>query len=69
VEGIKIRRFGRIKKFKRIGIQPLCGEYPSWVPHLSFKEKDFVTFLCMIQYWMWLGKFSWGRSVCVRRSE
>jgi hypothetical protein len=68
VERIKIRRFGRIKNFKRIRIQPLCGEYPYWVLYLSFKEKDFVTFLCMILYWMWLGELSWG-SVCVRRSE
>ncbi len=20
--------------------QPLCGEYPSWVPYLAFEEED-----------------------------
>ncbi len=35
----------------------MCGEYISWVPYLSFKEKNSVTFICMILNWMWLGKF------------
>jgi hypothetical protein len=34
VKGIMIRRFMKIKKFKRIRIQPLCGEHPSWVPNI-----------------------------------
>jgi hypothetical protein len=33
VEGIRIRRFKRIKKYRRIRIQPLCGEHHSWVPY------------------------------------
>ncbi len=53
-------------KFKMIRIQPLCGEYPSWVPYLSFKEEDYASFLCLILDWRWLNEFSWGRSVCVR---
>jgi len=40
VEGIKIR------------IQPLCNEYIFWVPYLSFAEKDYASFLCMILDWM-----------------
>jgi len=51
VEGIKIR------------IQPLCNEYIFWVPYLSFAEKDYASFLCMILDWMWLREFSWGKNV------
>jgi hypothetical protein len=58
VEGIRIRRFRKIMKFKKIRIQPLCGEYPSWVPYLSFEEEDCVSFFYMILNWTWLGKFS-----------
>ncbi len=32
-----IRRFRRIIKSKRMGTPPLCGEYPSWVPYISFE--------------------------------
>ncbi len=52
-------------KFRKIRIQPLCGEYPFQVPYLFFKAEDCVSFLCMILDWMWLGEFSWGRSVYV----
>jgi hypothetical protein len=52
--GIKIRRSRRIIKFKKIKIQPLCVEYFSWVPCLSFKEEDCASFLCMIPDLMWL---------------
>jgi hypothetical protein len=64
VEGIKIRRFIRIRKYIKIKIQPLCGEYPSWVFYLSFKEEDCGSFLCIILVWMWLGKFFLGKK-CV----
>ncbi len=58
-------RIRRIRTFKKIRIQPLCGEYLSWVPYLSFEEEYCASFLCMILYWMWLRECSWGRSVCV----
>jgi hypothetical protein len=35
VEGIWIRKSRKIKKYRRMNIQPLCGEYPSWVLYLS----------------------------------
>jgi hypothetical protein len=65
VEKIKIRRSRRIRKTRKIKTQPLCGEYPSWVPYLSFEEEDCESFFCMILHWMWLGRFFWGRSVYV----
>ncbi len=34
MQGIKIRRSKRIRKFRRIRTSPLCGEYPSWVPYI-----------------------------------
>jgi hypothetical protein len=40
VEGIRMRRFRRIRKSKKRRIQPLSGEYFSWVPYLSFEEED-----------------------------
>jgi hypothetical protein len=55
----------RIRKSRKIRIQPLCSEYISWVPYLSFEEEDCDPFLCMILDWMWLGEFSLGRSVYV----
>jgi hypothetical protein len=45
---IRVRKNRRIRKFKRIKTQPLCGEYLSWVPYLSFEEEDCESFLCMI---------------------
>jgi len=54
VEGIMIRRFKKIRKSRKIRIQPLCGEYPSWVFYLSFEEEDYESFLSMILDWMWL---------------
>ncbi len=57
VKGIRIKIFKRIKKSKNIRIQPLCGEYPSWVLYLFLKEEDCGSFLCMIIDWMWLRKF------------
>ncbi len=29
-------------------MEPLCGEYPSWVPCLSFEEEDCGSFFNMI---------------------
>jgi hypothetical protein len=34
VEGIKTRKSRRIRKFKRIRTQPLCGEHLLWVLYL-----------------------------------
>jgi hypothetical protein len=65
VEKIRIRRSRRIRKARKIKTQPLCGEYPYWVPYLSFEEEDCESFFCMILHWMWLGRFFWGRSVYV----
>jgi hypothetical protein len=48
VESIRIRRYRRICKSRKIRIQTLCGEYPSWVPYLYFDEEDCGAFLCMI---------------------
>jgi hypothetical protein len=48
VKGIRINGFRRIKKYKKIKTQPLCGDYLSWVPYLSFEEEDCASFLCMI---------------------
>jgi hypothetical protein len=48
MERIRIRRFRRLRKSRRIKksrkkkTQPLCGEYPSWVPYLSFEEEDYA---------------------------
>jgi hypothetical protein len=48
MEGIKIRIFRKIKRSRRIKncrkirTQPLCGEYPYWVPYLSFEEEDYA---------------------------
>jgi hypothetical protein len=56
--GIRIRRSRRIRKFRKIRIQPLCVESLSWVPYLSFEEEDCASFLCMILDLMWLQKFS-----------
>jgi hypothetical protein len=58
-----------IRRFRKIRIQPLCGEYPSWVPYLSFEKEDCASFLCMILDWMWLKEFFQGKNVCVRREE
>ncbi len=41
-------KFRRIRKSRKIRIQPLCGEYPYWVPYLFFEEEDCASFLCMI---------------------
>jgi hypothetical protein len=49
VEGIRIRRFGRVRKSRKTKNQPSCGEYPSWVLYLSFEKEDYGSFLCMIQ--------------------
>ncbi len=71
MKNIKIRRFKRIrksrkiKKFRMINIQPLCGEYLSWVHYLFFKEEDCGSFICMILNWMWVREFFLGRSVYV----
>jgi len=71
VEGIRMRRFRKIKRSKRImksmkiKIQPLCGEYVSWVLYLSFKEEYCGLFFCIVLVWRWLGQFFWGRSVYV----
>jgi hypothetical protein len=46
--GIRIRRFRRIMKSRKIRTQPLCGEYISCVPYLSFGEEDCESFFCMI---------------------
>jgi hypothetical protein len=48
VEGIRIRRNRKIRKFRKIRTQPLCCEYSSWVPYLCFEEEDPKSFLCMI---------------------
>jgi hypothetical protein len=46
VEGIRIRRSKRIRKYRRIRTQPLCGEHHSWVPYSilgrseGFERKD-----------------------------
>ncbi len=69
MEGIRIGRSKRIRKFRKIKVQPLCGEYPSWVLYLSFGEEDCRSFLCMILDWMWLGEFFWGRNVCILKIE
>jgi hypothetical protein len=69
VEGIKRRRSRRIRKSKKIRIQPLCGEYPPWVSYLSFEEEDCASFLCMILDWMWLREFSRGKNVCMKKRE
>jgi hypothetical protein len=53
VERIRIRKSRRIRKAKKIKTQPLCGEYPSWVPYLSFEEEDCESLFCMILNWMW----------------
>jgi hypothetical protein len=43
VEEIKIRGFRRIKKSRRIRIQPLCGQHHFWVPCLFLEGmKDFI---------------------------
>jgi hypothetical protein len=43
VEGIKIMRCRRIRKSRRIKIQPLCGEHLSLVPYLFLGGmKDFI---------------------------
>jgi hypothetical protein len=48
MEGIKIKIFRKIKRSRRIKncrkirTQPLCGEYPSWVPYLFFEEEDYA---------------------------
>jgi hypothetical protein len=65
VEGIRIRRFRRIMKSRKINIQPLYGEYPSWVSYLSFDEEDcaYHSFY-MILYWRWLREF-FGEEVCM----
>jgi len=55
----------RSRRIRKIRTQPLCGEYPSWVPFLSFEEEDCESFLCMILNWMWFKKLSWRRSVYV----
>jgi hypothetical protein len=52
-------------KFMKIRIQHLCGEYPYWVPYLSFEEEDCAWFLYMILDYMWLQEYYWGRSVCM----
>jgi hypothetical protein len=52
VEKIRIRIFRKIRKTRKIKTQPLCGEYPSWVPYLSFEEEDYESFFCMILHWM-----------------
>jgi hypothetical protein len=65
VKGIRIRKFRRIRKSRNIRIQPLCNEYFYWVLYLPFEEENYPSFLCMIIDWMWLGEFSWGRSVYV----
>jgi len=44
MEWIKIRIFKKIRKFRKIKIQPLCGEYYSWVLYLSFEEEDCASF-------------------------
>ncbi len=31
MKGIRTKIFKRIMKSRKIRIQPLCGEYPSWV--------------------------------------
>jgi hypothetical protein len=69
MEGIRIRRSKRIIKFRKIRSQPLCDEYPSWVPYLSFKDKNCASFLCMILDWMWLQKLYWGRNVCEEKKR
>jgi hypothetical protein len=48
-------RSRRIKKSRKIRHHPLCGEYPYWVPYLSFEEEDYGSFLCIMLDWMWLG--------------
>ncbi len=53
------------KEIYEIKTQHLCGEYPSWVLYLSFKEEDCGSFFCIILIWMWRGKFFWVRSVYV----
>jgi len=60
-----IMRFKRIKKFRKIRIQPLCGEYLSWVPYLFFEEEDCAPFLCKILNWIWLGEFSKEKKMCM----
>jgi hypothetical protein len=50
-----VRRSRRLQKSKKIKTQPLCGEYPSWFPYLSFEEEDCGSFLYMIIDW--LGEF------------
>jgi hypothetical protein len=40
VKWIRIRRFKTIKKFRNIKTPPLCGEYPSWVPYISFERRE-----------------------------
>jgi hypothetical protein len=40
VKWIRIRRSRKIKKFRRIKTPPLCGEYPSWVPYISFEGRE-----------------------------
>jgi len=52
-------------KSKKIRTQPLCGEFFFCVPYLSFEKEDCGSFFFMILNWMWLGEFSWGRSVYV----
>jgi hypothetical protein len=65
VEGIRIKRFKKIRKSKKIRTQPLCDEYPSWISYLSFEEEDYGSFLCMILGWMWLGEFFSKEEVCM----
>jgi hypothetical protein len=65
VEGIRMRRSRRIRKSKKRRIQPLCGEYFSWVLYLSFEEEVCESFFCMILDWMWLGEFFLGINVYV----
>jgi hypothetical protein len=64
VEGINIRRFKRIMKYRKIRTQPLCGEYKAWVLYLSFEEEDCGLLFYMILERMWLGELFWGK-VCV----
>jgi len=40
VEGIRIRRFKKIRKYRRIRTQPLCGAYHSWVPYLFIGKSE-----------------------------
>jgi hypothetical protein len=50
---IRIKRYRRIRKYKKIRIQPYCGKFIFQVPYLLFEEEDFASFLCMNLDWMW----------------